>query len=143
MGVGLKIRDVEGFTFRNRREPAFVTVAFGVVVDIFDIGPAKPGVGEDRPTRGKLGQLAGGRSAVDLDDDCLTDRIVHLRSDRALPNEFVDTRFGSRKLPRDLLGGLEALTRRTNGFVGFLRILDLVRELTRAVGQELDRKSVV
>ena len=105
----------------------------GRVVGTLDVGLEEPVEGDDLAARAELGDLTVGGGALDADGDGLTDGVLHLGGDGALPDELVEAELGPRQA--GLGGDAEGVARRPDGLVGLLGVLDLLGVNTRLLRQ--------
>ena len=73
----------------QRRQPALPVVPLGVVVGVLHVGLEEPVEADDLAGGAELGFLAGRGPAGDPDRHRLAGGVLHLRGDRALPDQLV------------------------------------------------------
>ena len=104
-------------------------------IGVLDIDPSEALMINDRSAGRERNISAGARGRSDSDRHRLASGVGHLRSNGALPDEFVYSRLGLWYLLCDLGWRFELLTRRTDCFMCLLSVLRLGR-----VGARLARK---
>ena len=133
-----KILAAQFLAFFQRRKVLFAVLQFGAgVVAAFDIGTKKSGEGNGVAAGRKdelLGAGGGGDFAPNFELNPLSLGILHLRSQGALPNQFVDFGFVVAKLLAHHRRRPEVVASGPNRFVRLLGVLDLASVLARLGG---------
>ena len=121
-------------SFLERWKPYLPILEHGLgVVRALDVGPEEAGERYYLAAGAELGGPPIGRTTLESNLHALAAGVGHLRRDGPLPNEVVKTQLVGIQLACDLLRPTETVTRRTDGLVCFLRVLNLALVLTRLV----------
>ena len=105
------------------------------IVGTFDVGAKKAREGDRLARRDELAVATVGRRRSEADLDRHSPRIVHLRGDRAHPDQLIEPQFVDVELAGERCRCAERLARRADRLMGLLRVLDLLRVGARGVGQ--------
>src|SRR5262249_40181568 len=93
--------------------------------------------GNGRARGAELGIFAGRRRRAEANGDGRAGRILHLRRDRALPDQVVERELVARQLDLHLLRRAEAVAGGTRRLLRLLRVLHLAVVLARPLGDIL------
>ena len=139
MALGLQPVGTQPVAGGDRRQAPLVVGLVARLVGVLDVDPLEPRVGDDRATGVERRPTTGKRRTVDPHRHRVAHRVGHLRGDRALPHQLVDPRLDrpAAEGVAHVFRAAEPLTCRTDGLVGLLGVLDLLRVLAGLCGQEL------
>ena len=120
--------------FDDRRQ-ARLALDLVVFVDVFDVR-ASPAEEVVRLARGpERHLLTVRRRRAEADGHLPSSRVDHLAGDRAHPDQLVETVRVTVELAAHLFGAADLVARGPDGFVRFLRVLDLAAVRARLVGK--------
>ena len=118
----------------HRWQPALAVVALGLlVVGFLDVRTQEAGERDDLAARAELGDLFGGAGAHDPHADGVSRRVAHLRGDRALPDQLIETELVAAQLAAHLTRRAETIAGGADRLVRLLRVLHLALVTTRRI----------
>ncbi|CRH63288.1 Uncharacterised protein [Chlamydia trachomatis] len=139
--------DVCAIAFGDVRQSCFCfTVLFSVVttlVTAFFVGLTETGLGDDRAGGGRNNRVRAigcGNVGSNTNRRGKTDSVGHLRGNRTLPDQVIESQLLTAQLTCNLCGGTEVIAGGADSFVSFLRSFRNLAVHARLLG---DRGSTV
>ncbi len=135
VALGRQRGGVHGLALGQLGQRHLVVVAALAALGALDVRLEEPVEGDDSAGRGEDHVAAVGGLAADADRDRLAGRVLHLRGDRALPDQLVEAELVAGQ--PGLAGRAEGVAGRADRLVRLLGVLDLGGVGARRVGQVL------
>ena len=138
MAFGLERHNGQRRPFAQRRQDHFLVLELGLrVVRALDVRAQEAGE-RDRLAGGReLGVPSVARRRPEANLDALPARVCHLRRDRALPDQVVQTELVAAQLVAHVVRRSEHVAGRTDRFVRFLRVLHAARVAAGLLGDRV------